>query len=170
MKLEKHERRRRAWRCLLPVVCALLLAACGASPLRSPAPDEVPLRAMLAYYGGDPRAVETPREGAGDDPYLRLRQAIRLGQAKPPELPRALNLLEGVMNSDHPAAAGLAPLAHLLHDQYGERLRLEQRLREAQRHGDELQQKIDALSAIERSLPARPRSAPAPRRSAGGTP
>jgi len=137
--------------------CAL--AACSTLPEPRVASEDAPLRAMLAYYGSDLRGTEAPRGGAADDPYLRMRQAIRFGQSRTPDLPRALNLLEGIMKSEHPAAPGLAPLAHLLHEQYGERWRLEQRLHESQRQGEELQEKLDALSAIERSLPARPPAA-----------
>lgn len=142
---------------LLALIC-LTLAACSSSPTQVSSVEDAPLRAMLAYYGSSQRQpLEAHRERAGTtDPYLLMQQAIQLGQARPPELQRASNLLESVMKSSHPYAANLAPLARLLHEQYGERLRLEQQVREAQRRGDQLQEKIDALSAIERSLPARP--------------
>lgn len=154
-------------RCLPALLC-LALAACGTPPARVAAPEEAPLRAMLAYYAGNPRpSPEALRERpAGGDPYLLMQQAIQLANARPPELQRASALLESVLKSAHPYAADLTPLARLLHDQYGERLRLEQQWREAQRRGDLLQEKIDALTAIERSLPARPQPKPMP----GGTP
>ncbi|MFA7293368.1 MAG: hypothetical protein WC023_14115 [Rhodocyclaceae bacterium] len=156
-----NELQRCRWRPFLAVVC-VALSACAVEPGRSSSPEEIPLRAMLAYYGSNQRQpAESVRERPGAaDPYLQMQQAIQLGQARPPELQRALNLLESVMKSAHPAAVSLSPLARALHDQYGERLRLEQQLREAQRRGDQLQEKIDALSAIERSLPARPLPAP----------
>lgn len=149
------------FRPLLAALC-LSLAACGTplakiSPAHVSPAEDAPLRAMLAYYGTSQRQpAETVRERVATDPYQQMQQAIQLGQARPPELQRASNLLESVMKSSHPAAVNLAPLARLLHDQYGERLRLELQWREAQRRGDQLQEKIDALSAIERSLPTRP--------------
>lgn len=169
---------------LLAPLC-LALAACGALPGWPPAggassgissagpssAEEAPLRAMLAYYAGSPRPaaeLATARDvHGGRDPYLLMQQAIHAGQSRPPDLARASNLLESVMKSTHPHAVNLAPLARLLHDQYGERQRLEQQLREAQRRGDQLQEKIDALSAIERSLPARTPPPPSPRSGAG---
>lgn len=143
--------------------CCLLLSACALPPTHPAAGDEAPLRALLAYYAAAPRpAAEVPRErAAAGDPYLLMQQAIHLGQSRPPDLARASNLLESVMKSTHPHAANLAPLARLLHEQYGERLRLEQQLRDAQRRAEQLQEKIDALTAIERSLPARPPAKPA---------
>lgn len=135
----------------------------GTKP-RTSAVEEAPLRALLAYYASNSRApAQPPRDRPPpSDPYLQMQQAIQFGQARPPDLPRALGLLERTLKSAHPAAANLQPLARLLHEQYGERLRLEQQLREAQRRGDLLQEKIDALSAIERSLPSRTLLAPAP--------
>ncbi len=143
---------------LMLVALCVMLGACAGQPERVSSPEEIPLRAMLAYYGTNQRQPAEPgRERPGPaDPYLQMQQAIQLGQVRPPDLQRASNLLESVMKSSHPAAVTLAPLARVLHDQYGERLRLEQQVREAQRRGDQLQEKIDALSAIERSLPARP--------------
>lgn len=157
----------------LLLLCALAMGACATvapepvmvpveeppapRPVKVTPQEEVPLRAMLAYYASNARSpAPLPREKPlPADPYLQLQQAIQLGQARPAELPRALNLLEMLMRSSHPAAVNLVPLARVLHEQYGERLRLEQQLREAQRRGEQLQEKIDALSAIERSLPSR---------------
>jgi hypothetical protein len=171
MNNELHKRAGLHARLRLAVVAlCLALAACSAQPERVSSPEEIPLRAMLAYYGANQRQPAEPvRERPGSpDPYLQMQQAIQLGQARPPELQRASNLLESVMKSAHPAAVSLSPLARALHDQYGERLRLEQQLREAQRRGDQLQEKIDALSAIERSLPARP--LPSPKNAPRNTP
>lgn len=163
--------RNKVW--LAPLLAAFWLAACSTVPERPPADtppveeppvriqqpvaDEAPLRSVLDYYNSNARSsASMPREKPiPSDPRLRVKQAIQLGQARPPELPRALNLLESVMRSSHPVAVQLAPLVRVLHEQYGERLRLEQQARDAQRRGDRLQEKIDALTAIERTLPAR---------------
>jgi hypothetical protein len=133
----------------------LPLAGCGmfSSKPAVPADDGTATRAALAYYAA------TPRPDAGrdrGDPAQLMQQAIQAGQSRPPDLPRALNLLDAVTRSQNPAAAAHLPLARVLQDQYGERLRLEQQLRDALKRGDQLQEKLDALSAIERSLPPRP--------------
>lgn len=135
-----------------------------APPVRQTSIDEIPLRAMLAYYATNARqpAVPARERNVQADPYLLMQEAILLGQARTPDLSRASILLENVMKSRNPAAVNLAPLARLLHDQYGERMRIEQQLRDALRRADQLQEKIDALSAIELSLPARPSPVKAP--------
>lgn len=168
----------------LPLLLAGL-AACTSAPER-PAPEEpapclrpvaedAPTRALLAFYVANARApAALPRERVPPrDPLALMQHAVQFGQARPADLPKALALLEAVMKSGHPNAANLAPLARLLYDQYGERLRLEVQLRDAQRRADQLQDKIEALSAIERSLPARGvtrTSAPASVPPAGTTP
>lgn len=158
----------------------LLLSACAAAPehaspqdatavseeapLRSrvSSPEEMPLRAMLAFYSANSRSpAPAPRERpVSSDPYLKMQLAIQFGHLRPPDLQRGMNLLASVMKDSNPAAVSLAPLARVLYEQYGERLRLEQQLREAQRRGEQLQEKIDALSAIERSLPSRIQAQP----------
>lgn len=157
----------------LPLLAAALLAGCATAPERAPLPDEAPpsqrplaedapLRAALAFYLANARSpAALPRDrGAPRDPQALMQQAVQFGQARPADLQKAIGLLEALMKSGHPQAANLAPLARVLYDQYGERLRLEQQLRDAQRRADQLQDKIDALSAIERSLPARGNAAP----------
>lgn len=155
---------------LLPLL--LLLAACSTlpapeelsapkieEPLARPClpHEEAPVRAMLAFYASNARSPAPPtrERGIAGDPYLLMRQAIQYGQGRPANLYKAQSALDAVMRSTHPAAPNLAPLARLLHEQYGERLRLEQQLRDTERRGDQLQEKLDALTAIERSLPAR---------------
>lgn len=119
--------------------------------------DDTPLRAMLAFYSSNARQpAEHERDySASADPYLQMQQAIRFGQMRPPELQKALAVLERVQGSRHPTAVSLSSLARLLQDEYTERLRLDQQLRSANRRVDDLQEKIEALSAIEASLPTR---------------
>lgn len=120
-----------------------------------PAADEGALRALLAYYATVVRnPPPLPRERpAPASPAQAMQQAIQSGQSRPPDLARALQLLDAVQKSAQPEAVALRPLARLLHDQYSERLRGEQQLREAQRRSEQLQEKIDALADIERRLP-----------------
>ena len=96
-------------------------------------------------------------------PSAQIRLAMLFGQARgATDLPRALALLDKVQKSSSPAAASMHPLARLLASQYQERLRLQSQnerlllqVTESQRHSGELQDKLDALADIERSLPAR---------------
>jgi hypothetical protein len=105
-------------------------------------------------------------------PLNHLRMALLLGHPRAQQdLPKALGLLDGVLKAGDSAAVGLHPLARLLADSYSERIRLDvqidrqgQQLKESQRKAAELQDKIDSLAEIERSLPQRPRAA----RPAGG--
>ena len=97
-------------------------------------------------------------------PAVQLRQAMLLGMPRATtDLPRAQALLEAIQRSHAPEAASLHPLARLLSTQYAERIkldtqndRLSQQLKESQRQRDELQEKIEALADIERSIPIRP--------------
>ncbi len=102
----------------------------------------------------------------------QVRMAMVLGLAHgQQELTKALGLLDGVLKSTELDAVSLHPLARLLAENYGERQKLEaqvekqeQQLKESRRKAAELQEKIDELADIERTLPQRPRA----RRPAGG--
>lgn len=182
------------FRCIV-VLCGLALSACTTAPERAPpepeaqneeaavrprsSAEEMPLRAMLAFYTTNARTPgPAPRERPlPGDPYIKMQQAIQLGHLRPPELQRGMNLLASVMKDSNPSAVSLAPLARVLYDQYSERLRLEaergrfeQQAREAQRRSEQLQEKIDALSAIERSLPSRAAPALLPQTQSRQTP
>ncbi len=128
---------------------------------------------VLAYYQSLQRmsAVQINRERAASvalpqSPGLQLRVAMLLGHPRgQQDLAKALSLLDGILKSSDPAAVSLQPLARLLADNYGERQRLEtqlekqgQQLKESQRKAIELQEKIDGLADIERTLPQRPRA------------
>ena len=105
-------------------------------------------------------------------PNTQVRTAMVLGHPRAQlDLTKALSLLDGVLKSTDPAAVSLHPLARLLADSYNERLRLDtqlekqgQQLKDSQRKAVELQEKIDGLADIERTLPQRPRAT----RSGGG--
>ena len=97
-------------------------------------------------------------------PSAQIRLAMLFGLPRgTTDLPRALALLDKVQKSSSPAAASMHPLARLLASQYQERLRLQShnerlllQVTESQRRSGELQDKLDALADIERSLPSRP--------------
>ncbi|WP_313952954.1 permease [Accumulibacter sp.] len=164
----------------LGLLTAALLAACATPPAAvpdaSPAPavakvDETAISRLLDYlqslYRLSPQRLLRERNvlsAIPPTPNVHLRLAMVLGLPQGPvDLVRAQGFLEGVLKANDPAAASLHPLARALANQYQERLKLEtqneklaQQLKESQRRSAELQDKLDALSDIERSLPARP--------------
>ncbi len=99
-------------------------------------------------------------------PNTQLRLAILLGYPRAqPDLVRAMLQLDAVLKSTDPAAIVLQPLARLLADNYAERQKMDAhldrqglQLKESQRKAAELQQKIEGLADIERTLPQRPRA------------
>ncbi|WP_332675653.1 permease [Aromatoleum sp.] len=110
-------------------------------------------------------------------PLVLVRQAILLSHPeRPTNLPRASALLGAVAMQRTPDAIALHPLVRLLSDQLAERQRLEataerltlqleragQQLKDSQRAGEQLREKLDALTEIERTLPTRPGATSAP--------
>ncbi|WP_431124707.1 hypothetical protein [Variovorax paradoxus] len=135
-----------------------------------------PVAAMLAYadkirpLGGAELSAEITRAGdPGDSPPAQMQLALLLAQTRvPADLVRALGLLQRVMSNPSPEAQPLQPLARALAARYVEQRRVEddrdkqvQQLRESQRRIDQLNDRIEALRAIERSF-ARPNNAPVP--------
>jgi hypothetical protein len=165
---------------LLGLLGAALLVACATPPTPEPetsaAPtvarvDEAAMLPLLGYVQllqqMSPHELQRERSvlaAIPQTPATQVRLAMLLGQPRgPADLVRALGLLDGVLRTRDPSAASLQPLARVLASQYQERLKLEaqnekllQQLKESQRRGLELQEKLDALSDIERSLPVRP--------------
>jgi hypothetical protein len=162
------------------------LAGCSATPL-APVPaapaavsDDTGQLPALAYYQMLQRMTpaQISRErlvlaALPPTPNTQVRTAMVLGHPRgQQDLAKALALLEGVLKSADPAALGLHPLARLLADNFAERQKLErqlekqgQQLKDSQRKAVELQEKIDSLAEIERTLPQRPRAT----RSGGGS-
>ncbi|HWP18831.1 MAG: hypothetical protein AB1666_08470 [Pseudomonadota bacterium] len=99
-------------------------------------------------------------------PSVVMEQAIVLGFTRGPnDLQRALVLLDALLKSTAPDVTPWHPFARLLQARYQEQRRVEeqldrqnQRLLEAQRRLDQVNEKLEALKAIERSLA--PRTAP----------
>ena len=113
-----------------------------------------------------------------NNPRAMLELAILLGYTKNNgDVGRALALVDAVVRQTTPEAAPYQPLARLLQMRYLDQRRLEEQLerqsaqaRESQRRIDQLNDKLEALKAIERSLSTRPAasggapaSAPAPK-------
>lgn len=174
----------RPGRSVVVLAMALLLAACATEPttINSPVPAkesrkderENALVPTLAYYQMLHRmsAAEIGRErqvlaALPISPNSQVRMAMVYGHPRgPQDFPKALGLLDGVLKSTDPTAIELQPLARLLIDNYIERQKFEgllekqaQQLKDSQRKVVELQEKIESLADIERTLPQRPRAA-----------
>jgi hypothetical protein len=149
------------------------VVAAPASVQGVPNPGDDGQASALAYYQSLQRmsAAQLGRERAmlaavPSSPGIQLRMAMLLGNPRgQPDLAKALSLLDAVLKSSDPVAVGLQPLARLLADNFGERQKLEvqldkqgQQLKDSQRKAAELQEKIDSLADIERTLPQRPRA------------
>jgi hypothetical protein len=164
-----------------PNACALLLclvlAGCAATPTapRVPRFDDPGPEPALNYYHFLSRmtANELGRErmvlaALPANPNTQIRTAMLLGHPRgPQDLLKATALLESLMKSTDPVSISLQPLARMLADNYIERQKLESQidrqgvqLKESQRKAVELQEKIDKLADIERSLPPRRPAAP----------
>ncbi|MDR0529516.1 MAG: hypothetical protein LBG69_07915 [Zoogloeaceae bacterium] len=124
----------------------------------------------LAYLSPNELLREKRRlAGEGNDPDTRLRQAMVMSDPRQPapDMQSAVAFLNGLLKAQDSVSYYLRPIARLLLDSCNERLRLErqmvkqnaqlekqyQRLLEFQRRSTELQEKLDGLANIERSLP-----------------
>lgn len=104
-----------------------------------------------------------------------LQLALALAQTRAPnDLIRAQALAARVLSNTREDARSLHPLAGLLAARLAEQRRVEdqlaqqtQQVREQQRRIDLLNERLEAVRAIERSLPSRPVPAPAPAPAAG---
>jgi hypothetical protein len=147
---------------------------------------------VLAYHdqlrllSGPDLAVEVARLNAqlpggvaATSPGVALEFALALAQTRNPgDLQRAIGLVDQIARSGAPELLPWQPLARLLATRLAEQRRVEeqlerqnQQLRESQRNVQQLNEKLEALKAIERSLnnrvpaagaPAPPATAPAP--------
>lgn len=147
--------------------------------------DADAVHALIAYHREirelDPAELQHARGAMGnpgDRPLEWMRQAMMLGDPRDAtDLPRAIAFLGGVLASSRDDAIAVRSLARLLSGEFQERMRLEQllsaesqermrlerqlehagaQLKASHRTREELQEKLDALTEIERSLPARP--------------
>jgi hypothetical protein len=134
----------------------------------APPPGANALEAAIAY-AERVRALAPPDlaqevQRLGDTPYSPLRAtqlALALGQSRTAaNTARAQALLQRVQADATGEAAGLQPFARLLATQLAEQRRADeqaerqtQQLRDAQRRIDQLNERLEAVRAIERSLP-----------------
>lgn len=114
-------------------------------------------------------AAEIALQGdPGNAPLRQMQLALALmHMPQAVDTARAVGLLQRVVGSTAPEATPLKPLARLLAHQLMEQRRLEdslerqgQQLRENQRRIDQLNERLEAMRAIERSLTTRPPAAP----------
>lgn len=113
-------------------------------------------------------------DAAAENPLLL---AVALAQTRQPvDTARALGLVQRVLANRAAAAQPLHPLARLLEVRLLQQRRLEdqldkqaQQLRELQRRNEQLNERLEAVRAIERSLTVRPSpaSSPAPAANSG---
>lgn len=145
-------------------------AAAGASP--SPAETVLAYAERIRNLQPSELAQEISSLGDPQDSPLRQMQlAIALGVARTPaSYARAQALLQRVLAQNHAPAQALHPLARMLLAQQAETRRLEEQLerqtqqaKDAHRRIDQLNDRLEALRAVERSLlrPAATVSAPA---------
>lgn len=177
----------RRWRAAPPkfwptcvMLSCLLLGACTSTinqrPQRFDGPGQLP---TLAYYQmlSKMSPAELGRErqvlaALSPIPNTQLRQAMLLGYPRTSQdLGKAISLLDGILKANDPASLSLHPVARLLADNYLERQKHESQLerqgvqlerqvvqlKESQKKAVELQEKIDGLADIERTLPQRTR-------------
>jgi hypothetical protein len=144
-----------------------------AAPPAAEAPASEPAAlALVLAYADRVRAMPVPeaaaeltRLGSQEATAGRLVQMalIHLSLRAPGDSARAAQLLQRVQALDGREARALQPLARQLAAQALEQRRLEelaerqsQQLRDAARRADQLQDRLDALRAIERGRPGRP--------------
>lgn len=159
-------------------LAALLLSACAQlqpAPPPEPAPAPPPVVAEPAPAPACPAEPPPPANGCMEaGGAVLLEQALQLAQSRnPADVNRALAMLEPIARSPSPEQQPWAPLARLLIARIGEQRRLEEQierqagqLRDSQKTVQQLNEKLEALKAIERSLTQRaappPPAAPPP--------
>lgn len=150
-------------------------------PLPASAPEGEAAAKLLRY--ADRVRTLTPTElnleiaaigDAGNAPERQLQLALALMHLNQPvETARALGLTQRVANSPLPESAPLKPLARLLAQRLLEHRKIEEamdkqsaQLRDHQRRIEQLNERLEAMRAIERSInnrPPAPTPVPAPR-------
>ncbi|MDT0137547.1 hypothetical protein [Acidovorax sp. PRC11] len=104
------------------------------------------------------------QSGSGAAPETAFQLSLALLQTRQPaDTARSLGLLQKLLADGRPAAVLLQPLARLVENRLLQQRRLEdqadrqgQQIRDMQRRIDQLNERLEAMRAIERSLNARP--------------
>ena len=159
----------------LPVAPPAEPAPLPPAPAMPPAPEVSQVALTLAYADRVQRMPpaeltrEIARLGEAEDTLAAspLNLALALAQTRQPvDTARALALVQRLLANNDATTQPLHPLARLLEGRLLQQRRLEeqlerqaQQLRDAQRRTDQLNERLEAVRAIERSMTARP---PAP--------
>ncbi|SFD85210.1 hypothetical protein [Paracidovorax konjaci] len=141
----------------------------------SPARAAVSVPRQMLQYADRVRTLSPPEitaeiaqlsdaQSANGSPEKTLQLALALLQTRQPaDTARSLGLVQKVLGDARPAAAALHPLSRLLENRLLQQRRLEdqldrqgQQLKDGQRRIDQLNERLEAMRAIERSLNARP--------------
>lgn len=149
---------------ILPLLCGVLLLAGCQTPLPPPAPPP-PAPVCL---DPPPPAPEIAQLQAVLATAEDLRKALMLGQGRSSaDVAQATAQLDAIAASAEPQTDPLKALAVLLSARLAEQRRLQDsvdkltaQLRDSQRRSDQLNEKLEALKAIEQTLPAKPGRAP----------
>jgi len=153
----------------LALLLATLLAACQ-TPLPAPEPVPEPAPPPPACPEPPPPPPQAEELKAVLAYAEDLRKALALGQGRgSTEQAQAAAQLDLVANAADVQAEPLKPLATLLVARLAEQRRLQDniekltlQLRESQRRNDQLNEKLEALKAIEQTLPVKPITTPPP--------
>ena len=142
---------------LFELCLVLMLAACQTPP---PAPAPPPPAPVCPEPPPPPPEVEQLKGVLGTVEELRKALALSQGRSSA-DLAQAVAQLD-VIASDAQAAEPLKPLAALVSARLAEHRRLQdsvdkltQQLRDSQRRNEQLNEKLEALKAIEQTLPAK---------------
>ena len=157
-----------------PAVLAPPPVAAPPAPTAAPERDQVLVAAV--EYADRVRALPAPELGQeiqrlGDTPYAPLpamQLALALVKSRTnANSARAQSLLQRVIADPAPEAQALQPFARVLSGQIADQRRADeqaerqaQQLREAQRRIEQLNDRLEAVRAIERSLPGPERREP----------
>ncbi|EJE53252.1 hypothetical protein PMI14_02152 [Acidovorax sp. CF316] len=144
----------------------------AASQASAPVPEVSQITQALAYADRVQRMPpaelgrEIARLGEAEDTLAAspLNLALALAQTRQPvDTARALAQVQRLLGHNDPAMQPLQPLARLLEARLLQQRRLEeqlerqaQQLRDAQRRTEQLNERLEAVRAIERSMTARP--------------
>lgn len=160
----------------------------AADPPKPERAASVSLGRQMLQYADRVRALSPPeltaeiarlsdaQAGSAAVPENAFRLSLALLQTRQPaDTARSLGLLQKLLADGRPAAVVLQPLARFVENRLLQQRRLEdqtdrqgQQIRDMQRRIDQLNERLEAMRAIERSLNARPgapgngRSHPAP--------
>lgn len=138
----------------LELALLLLLAGCQAPMPAPPTPPPPPPAPAC------PEPLPPPPQAAELKAVLAYAEELRKALAQSP-VPAAQ--IEAVAGAADPQAEPLKPLATLIAARLAEQRRLQdsvdkltQQLRDSQRRSEQLSEKLEALKAIEQTLPAKP--------------